>query len=158
MARSSNWNDELIQKLVDLYNEGKYSTKQIGEILGFSKNAIVGKIHRLELNKQKLEPKVTNNSKSNSEVPDNIDAVTPVSTNSNGKQSNYTAVKKVSEDKKVNKLKNYKLEEIEINMCVWPYGESNFTFCGAKVLPTKPYCQEHFEKSYLRFNKKAKKA
>lgn len=132
MAKSSNWNDDLIKQLIDLYNQDKYSTKQIGEMLGFSKNAIVGKIHRLELNKSKKDNAVVNE-----DIEDKV------------------AEKETKNAAMENKEGLYKLEEININMCVWPFGEEDyFTFCGNKVLLGKPYCQEHFEKAYLKFNKR----
>lgn len=122
MSRQSNWNDELIEKLKQLYNEKKYSTKQIGDMLGFSKNAIVGKIHRLEL-----------------------------------KRMGEDHVLEDTASENVNKEGKYKLEEVDDLMCVWPYGEDNITFCGKNVIPGKHYCQEHFEKAYLRFHKKTTK-
>lgn len=42
------WNDEVISRLRDLWTEG-HSTAEIGRRLGVSKNAIVGKAHRLDL-------------------------------------------------------------------------------------------------------------
>jgi GcrA cell cycle regulator len=42
------WNDETIRHLRDLWTEG-HSTAEIGRRLGVSKNAIVGKAHRLDL-------------------------------------------------------------------------------------------------------------
>lgn len=42
------WNDETIRQLRALWAEG-HSTAEIGRRLGVSKNAIVGKAHRLEL-------------------------------------------------------------------------------------------------------------
>jgi len=42
------WTDETIGRLRGLWDEG-HSTAEIGRRLGFSKNAIVGKAHRLDL-------------------------------------------------------------------------------------------------------------
>ncbi len=42
------WNEEVIVRLRDLWAEG-HSTAEIGRRLGVSKNAIVGKAHRLDL-------------------------------------------------------------------------------------------------------------
>ena len=42
------WNDDLIQRLVALWAEG-HSTAEIGRRLNVTKNAIVGKAHRLNL-------------------------------------------------------------------------------------------------------------
>lgn len=45
---ASDWNDALIARLRALWDEG-LSTAEIGRRLGFTKNAIVGKAHRLQL-------------------------------------------------------------------------------------------------------------
>jgi GcrA cell cycle regulator len=42
------WTDEIIARLRELWDEG-HSTAEIGRRLGFSKNAVVGKAHRLDL-------------------------------------------------------------------------------------------------------------
>ena len=42
------WTDERISELTKLWNEG-LSTAEIGKMLGISKNAVVGKAHRLRL-------------------------------------------------------------------------------------------------------------
>jgi GcrA cell cycle regulator len=42
------WNEDTIRQLRDLWSEG-HSTAEIGRRLGVSKNAIVGKAHRLDL-------------------------------------------------------------------------------------------------------------
>ena len=42
------WNDEVIARLRGLWDEG-HSTAEIGRRLSVSKNAIVGKAHRLQL-------------------------------------------------------------------------------------------------------------
>ena len=42
------WDDETIRLLRDLWTQG-HSTAEIGRRLGVSKNAIVGKAHRLDL-------------------------------------------------------------------------------------------------------------
>jgi len=42
------WNDEVIIQLRALWDEG-HSTAEIGRRLGVTKNAIVGKAHRLDL-------------------------------------------------------------------------------------------------------------
>lgn len=44
------WDDETIRLLRDLWSQG-LSTAEIGRRLGVSKNAIVGKAHRLDLGK-----------------------------------------------------------------------------------------------------------
>ena len=47
-GHTSRWNDYLIQRLTALWVEG-YTTAEIGQCLGISKNAVVGKVRRLQL-------------------------------------------------------------------------------------------------------------
>lgn len=61
--------------------------------------------------------------------------------------------------KQINKVaKIYKekigLIELEPNSCRWSFGdpkdETNFHFCGKKVVPGQTYCQEHVEMAYVK--------
>jgi GcrA cell cycle regulator len=48
MTDAFDWNDVAVRKLSDLWAEG-HSTAEIGRRMGVSKNAVVGKAHRLDL-------------------------------------------------------------------------------------------------------------
>lgn len=44
--------------------------------------------------------------------------------------------------------------------CQWPIGDpatSDFHFCGAERIPTRPYCAEHFQLAYPSETKRALK-
>ena len=45
------WNDENVKKLKELWDQG-LPTAQIGKLLGFTKNAVVGKAHRIGLERR----------------------------------------------------------------------------------------------------------
>ena len=47
-TRDAGWGEEMVQRLRALWAEG-HSTAEIGRRMGLSKNAIVGKAHRLQL-------------------------------------------------------------------------------------------------------------
>jgi GcrA cell cycle regulator len=144
MIKDSKWTEEMLAKLRDLYLNKDISTVEIANKLGFSKNAIIGKIHRMKLNEEK------NNQNSSN---DNI----------NSKR------KKISSDIKdstaIGLINNnhsyerglYPLEYLEYNRCAWPFGDEEFTFCGEASVYGKPYCQEHLNLVYLPHKKIAKK-
>jgi GcrA cell cycle regulator len=48
---TSDWTDEQNKKLIELWNRG-LATSEIGRLLGTTKNAVVGKAHRLGLKKR----------------------------------------------------------------------------------------------------------
>ena len=45
------WNDDNVTRLRDLWDQG-LPTAQIGKLLGFTKNAVVGKAHRIGLERR----------------------------------------------------------------------------------------------------------
>jgi GcrA cell cycle regulator len=53
---SNDWTPERIAALIALWNED-LSTSEIGRRLGITKNAVIGKVHRLGLPKRRLSPK-----------------------------------------------------------------------------------------------------
>ena len=50
-GRKMSWNDENVKKLKELWDQG-LPTAQIGKLLGFTKNAVVGKAHRIGLERR----------------------------------------------------------------------------------------------------------
>lgn len=38
---------------------------------------------------------------------------------------------------------SYKLKDLEHDMCRYPFGEKDYTFCGARVKSGSAYCEEH---------------
>ena len=143
MTKDSKWTEEMLEKLKDLYLKKDISTVEIANILGFSKNAIIGKIHRMKLNEEKqlinagsLDSINRGKVKTNTKVKDNTEEIFD--------PKNYTKGE-------------YPLESLDYNMCAWPFGEDNFTFCGEQVVYGKPYCQEHLNLVYLQHKKSTKK-
>ncbi|MDR0484072.1 MAG: GcrA family cell cycle regulator [Alphaproteobacteria bacterium] len=201
MVKDSIWNDSLVDKLKDLYLNKNMTAVNIGNELGFSKNAIIGKIHRLQLNTLKdssiKEQDKSTDSIQKSQLPNeetiftidqsNIKTVINIAKKSNTiiqnkkapvVSNNYSEVPQATvaaqpeiadsfdkvnhkvfslNEKKSNLIGKYKLSDIEFNMCVWPFGEEEFTFCGAKTIAGKSYCQEHLDLVYFVTKKLPKK-
>lgn len=131
------WTAEKIKQLKKLWLKGK-STVEIGKELGISKNAVVGKVHRLEL------------------------AARPSPIKREVKKS----VPKQRVIKKDLKPQNITLMDLKLNSCRWPIGDpkdDDFHFCGADSVTGKPYCAEHCKLAYTSLkeltlqNAKAKK-
>lgn len=124
------WNDEKIGKLKKLWQEG-LTTGEIGKRLGVSKNAVVGKAHRLGL-KGRPSP-----IKRQEAVPGAPAAAAPA------------AAKKQP-------VKIFTLTDLTHNTCRWPIGDpkhEDFHFCGKPIYPAKPYCLEHCAQAYVGSNK-----
>lgn len=57
MGKPSTWDNAKTEKLKEMHKENKLSAKEMGIILGYSKNAIIGKLFRLGLCESKLQYK-----------------------------------------------------------------------------------------------------
>lgn len=130
------WTPEKIKLLKKLWLKGK-STIEIGKELGMSKNAVVGKVHRLEL------------------------AARPSPIKKNQKQGEQK-----QKQAKLTNQKKVSLMDLKLNSCRWPIGDpkdEDFHFCGAGTVTGKPYCSEHCKIAYTSLkeltlqNAKAKK-
>lgn len=151
------WTTTAIDLLRALWAEG-LSTAEIGRRMGVTKNAIVGKAHRLELPAR----------------PSPIRRVTDA-----GHVARRDQVRRVSgptlpvADAVAEAVRTEPLDEAtsaarpvpqlravppprpaaRVSTCCWPIGEPgtpSFRFCDDGALPNKPYCQEHASLAYVK--------
>ena len=138
------WDDNNVAKLRDLWDQG-LPTAQIGKLLGFTKNAVVGKAHRIGLERRPSPIRRT------AVKPDRKKARSPVmpKLNFESKQETLTENKEYSGFQPV--IKNMFNSSIKRG-CEWPEGhpdESDFNFCGKDRFEDKPYCLEHCAVAYV---------
>ena len=130
------WNPEREQKLRELWGKGN-TASQIAEIIGgISRNAVIGKAHRLN-----LSAKIVKRSKINSSSNKN-----KFETKNFEKRSRKNKFRSLLLDKNFEPAKNLSLEELTENTC--KYGESDpdkpdFSFCGRKTVEKFSYCPLH---------------
>ena len=131
------WNDEKVSKLKELWGKGN-TASQIAEIIGgISRNAVIGKAHRLNLS-AKIKTRVANTgNKVISNNQNNLDKL------KRGRKSKF---KSLIIEKDFEPENPKQLEELDENTCKWPVGhpdESSFYFCGRKSLKDFSYCKLH---------------
>lgn len=145
------WTDERISELTRLWDQG-LSASEIGKTLGVSKNAVVGKAHRLNLPARPSPIKRGGSAKPRTskpviKTPDRI-----------GKMECRPAVPTTSEVRTHEPrlarpaLKKRAVVKSGNSACLWPIGdpgENDFHFCGEPAVSGKPYCQEHCARAYI---------
>ena len=142
------WNDEKVAKLKELWGKGS-TASQIAEILGnVSRNAVIGKAHRLNLS-AKIK---TRTATSNRSFEDSME-VKAVKSNKERKNRFKSLI--IEKDFEPESPKQ--LEELDENSCKWPIGhpnEKSFYFCGRSSLKDFSYCKLHLLYAYQPKGKK----
>tara|TARA_Y100000389_G_C17255645_1_gene410376 strand:+ start:64 stop:564 length:501 start_codon:yes stop_codon:yes gene_type:complete len=142
------WNDEKVAKLRELWGK-EHTASQIAEIIGgVSRNAVIGKAHRLNLS-SKIK---TRNASSSQNFNNNAEE-----TSSRQKQVRKSKFKSLLIDKDFEPENPKKLEELDENSCKWPIGhpeEKSFYFCGRTSLKDFSYCKLHLLYAYQPKGKK----
>ena len=144
------WTEDKIAKLKELWGKGK-TASQIAEIIGgVSRNAVIGKAHRLNLSaKIKTKNFGENFRKKNNPANDaNVDGK---------KRISRSKFKSLLIEKDFEPENPKQLEELDENSCKWPIGhpdEKSFYFCGRSSLKDFSYCKLHLLYAYQPKGKK----
>ena len=142
------WTDEKVAKLKELWGKGN-TASQIAEIIGgISRNAVIGKAHRLNLSaKIKTRTATTNQNFENSLEEKSYKL-------NKGRRSKF---KSLIIEKNFEPENPKQLEELDENSCKWPIGhpnEKSFYFCGRTSLKDFSYCKLHLLYAYQPKGKK----
>ena len=141
------WTPEKVEKLKELWGKGN-TASEIAQILGgVTRNAVIGKAHRLNLSGKIPTKKVSSLSTNNNENENKISR----------KNLRRGKFKSLIIDKDFEPENPKQLEELDENSCKWPIGhpnEDNFYFCGRTSLKDFSYCKLHLLYAFQPKNKK----
>ena len=142
------WTEEKVNKLKELWGKGK-TASQIAEIIGgISRNAVIGKAHRLN-----LSAKIKNRSQVYKKIDENLS----VDQNERQKRGRRNRFKSLIIEKDFEPENPKQLEELDENSCKWPIGhpdEKTFYFCGRSSLKDFSYFKLHLLYAYQPKGKK----
>ena len=141
------WTEEKVAKLKELWGKGN-TASQIAEIIGgISRNAVIGKAHRLNLS-AKIKTRSSNTQNKEYFKSNNQEV------QKKGRKSRFRSL---ILDKNYEPAKNLQLEELTENTCKYMEGhpdEIGSSFCGRKNVEKFSYCPLHL---ILVFHPKGKK-
>ena len=131
------WNDEKVEMLKKLWGKGN-TASQIAEIIGgISRNAVIGKAHRLNLS-AKIK---TRTATSNQNFENSLEQK-----DGKSKRGRKSKFKSLIIEKDFEPENPKQLEELDESSCKWPLGhpdEKKFYFCGRSSLKDFSYCKLH---------------
>jgi GcrA cell cycle regulator len=144
------WDENEIRILTQMWNNG-YSSSIIANDLGCTRNAVIGKAHRLGLPSR--DTTVRDEYKKRKRIQrKRKEALAPapvIPVSLSHEPLDIRPVVNVEE-----KRAGVSLLDLKENMCRWPIGdprEDDFHFCGCPIKPEngrKPYCEKHAKIAY----------
>ena len=148
------WTDERIQLLTDLQAQ-HLPTRTIAAKMGTSRNAIIGKLHRLGLSPSggRITPRPITHK---SVVPRPIKSrqvpnYSPLRHQTSQPPAVVYNKSGVEYDKSIPVEQRVTLVQLTDKLCKWPLGEvgtPDFAFCGGTAIEGCPYCRDHTLRAY----------
>ena len=139
------WNETNVARLKELWDQG-LPTAQIGKLLGFTKNAVVGKAHRIGLERRPSPIRRT------AVKPDRKKARSPIIPKLNFETVKEEHIISPKPQQNFQPVVKSLLANHTKRGCEWPDGhpdESDFKFCGKDRFEDKPYCLDHCAVAYV---------
>ncbi len=157
----SGWSDERVEKLKSLWAEGLSASQIAAELGGVSRNAVIGKVHRLKLSGRSAKSGSAKHQRkpaAQKSAPAGFPSVkAPFRTGNlalafSPEIDAETDIEPLSETGDVLPMARYlTLLELDACSCRWPIGDprsEDFRFCGAPTQPGDIYCAACSRKAF----------
>jgi GcrA cell cycle regulator len=146
------WTAEAIERLRALWAEG-HSTAEIGRRMGISKNAVVGKAHRLNLSARPSPIRREAVGAAPRQAPARPARAAGTIPRSTLPQPDVAPMSAPAAATPQPGVVRHFPRLATAKSCCWPIGEPGqpgFRFCTAAALTGKPYCTEHAAVAYVK--------
>ena len=160
MDAGATWTDERVELLKKLWADGLSASQIAGELGNVTRNAVIGKVHRLGLSgraKDKAASAAPQRPRKAARTPSapapiapqpHINVVSaPIPLQPVMEESEVLA----EDDMAVPMSERVTIMDLRESMCRWPMGDPTkpeFRFCGARSITGLPYCTHHARIAY----------
>lgn len=160
MEAGLSWTEERVALLRRLWEDGQSASKIAAQLGGVTRNAVIGKVHRLGLAgrvKAGEDASVTPAKPVEAEKPVVVAlAPEPVPAASHRPTPEFPPVVPPARPAAVDPVsipvsQRVTIMDLRESMCRWPLGDPTtpeFRFCGARSITGLPYCTHHAEIAY----------
>jgi GcrA cell cycle regulator len=149
------WSDDRVEQLKKLWEAGLSASQIAAELGNVTRNAVIGKVHRLGLSGRAKSPSSAAPRQRKPRPAQQMMRVARPVTRGNTALAHAFEVElepdPVAFDNVVPMSQRLSLLELSEATCHWPVGDPSspdFFFCGGKSLAGLPYCAQHSRIAY----------
>lgn len=149
------WSDERVEQLKKLWEAGLSASQIAAELGNVTRNAVIGKVHRLGLSGRAKSPASAVPRQRKARPAQQMMRVSrPVSRGNTALAHAFEVELEpdpIAFDNVVPMSQRLSLLELNEATCHWPVGDPaspDFFFCGGKALAGLPYCAHHSRVAY----------
>ena len=149
------WTDERVELLKKLWADGRSASQIAGELGGITRNAVIGKVHRLGLSGRAKSPSSAAQRPRKTRGPAHVlRAARPAMRGNTALAFAYDVGVELEPELIENVIpigQRRTILELSEETCRWPIGDpgaADFFFCGGKSGTGVPYCPYHSRIAY----------
>jgi GcrA cell cycle regulator len=149
------WTDERVELLKKLWADGLSASQIAAELGGITRNAVIGKVHRLGLSGRAKSPSTSAPRPRKARAHGHMMRVSRPSMRGNTALAHAYELDVEPEPELLDNIiplgQRRTLLELTEETCRWPIGDpgtAEFFFCGGSTLTGLPYCSYHSRVAY----------
>ena len=149
------WTDERVELLKKLWTDGLSASQIAAELGGITRNAVIGKVHRLGLSGRAKSPSSSAPRPRKPRAPGHMMRLPRPSMRGNTALAPIYETDLEAEPELIENIipigQRCTLLELNESKCRWPIGDpgtAEFFFCGGPPLEGVPYCSYHSRVAY----------
>jgi GcrA cell cycle regulator len=157
MADAATWTDERVEQLKKLWADGLSASQIAAQIGGVTRNAVIGKVHRLGLSGRNKTTAPQPQRVRKPARPPSVTFTAPAVEGNivrSAEQRFPTTLEqeeRLPDDIVIPVSERVTIMELRESMCRWPMGDPTtpeFRFCGQRAIAGLPYCTHHARVAY----------
>ena len=149
------WTDERVELLKKLWSDGLSASQIAAELGGITRNAVIGKVHRLGLSGRAKSPSSTAPRQRKARAHPHMMRVARPAMRGNTALAQAYDYEVEAEPELIDNVipigQRRNILELTEETCRWPIGDpgqADFFFCGGRTITTLPYCAFHSRVAY----------
>jgi GcrA cell cycle regulator len=149
------WTDERVELLKKLWSDGLSASQIAAELGGITRNAVIGKVHRLGLSGRAKSTSSAAPRQRKARAPSHMMRIGRPAIRGNTALAHAYEIETEAEPELIDNVipigQRRTILELNEQTCRWPVGDpssGDFFFCGGNTLEGVPYCAYHSRVAY----------